>query len=325
MIRAFRQLFSLFLIALPAGSGGRSSVEPVIAHAIDLQAIRLTDPKVQTEPELALRGGWVLVSKDPGFGGLSALLTDGHEFTALSDSGLLVHFGMDDAGHVSGTRIDPLPRGCAADAFKADRDSESMTRDPATGALWIGFEWRNAICRADASLKRADGLALPAQMRGWERTTGPEAMVRLSDGRFLVIEERPTDGRFVGPALLFPSDPVAPGARARQLAYQDPLPYFRPTDAAQLPDGRLLVLHRNFKPPFRFRAKLAILEAIPRDPQQLLQGRIIASLDEKGLTDNFEGVAVSQEAGHTFVWLVSDDNYLWLQRTYLLKFELLAR
>jgi hypothetical protein len=325
MIRAFRQLFSLFLIAVPGSSGSRISVEPVVPHAIHLRAVPLSTPKIQTSPELVLQRGWVLVSKDADFGGLSALMTDGHNFTALSDAGLFASFRLDDAGQISGARIDPLPAGCAKDQFKADRDSESMTRDPATGIIWIGFEWRNAICRTDAGMKRATGLVSPAQMRGWERTTGPEAMVRLADGRFLVIEERPTDGRFIGPALLFPADPLTPGARAWPLVYQDPAPYFRPTDAAQLPDGRILVLHRNFKPPFRFRAKLAILDALPRDPRKPLRGRVIATLDETGLTDNFEGVAVSQKGGRTFVWLISDDNFLWLQRTYLLKFELLAK
>ena len=84
------------------------------------------------------------------------------------------------------------------------------------------------------------------------------------------------------------------------------------------------LIHRNFKPPFRFRGKLAILAPLPAHPAKPLKGRIIASFDEKGLTDNFEGVAISQTAGHTYIWIVSDDNYLWLQHTYLLQFELLT-
>jgi hypothetical protein len=312
-------------LSLQSGSASRFAVEMVASHAITLGALALDHPVVATDPSLRLMGGWVLSSKDPAFGGLSGLLTDGHNFTAVSDLGLLVRFSLDDAGRVSKARIDPLPRGCARNDLKSDRDSESITGDPARGHIWIGFEWNNAICRAATAGVSAEGVAKPTQMRGWERTTGPEAMVRLADGRFLVIEERPKSGAFSGPALLFPGDPITPGTRAQELVYQDPVPYFRPTDAAQLPDGRILVLHRNFKPPFRFRAKLAILDPLPAHPDKPLFGRVIASLDEKGLTDNFEGVAVSQADGHTYIWLVSDDNYLWLQRTYLLKFELLGK
>jgi hypothetical protein len=34
-----------------------------------------------------------------------------------------------------------------------------------------------------------------------------------------------------------------------------------------------------------------------------------------------EGLAVTQEAGRTILWIASDDNLLALQRTLLLKFE----
>ena len=324
MIRSLKRLFALTVTLLSVSSGSRLTVEIVIPHRIEIRAVPLIEPKFALAPELTFVRGWALTSNDENFGGLSALLTDGVHFTSLSDAGLLVHWTMGAGGLIANARVDPLPKGCAIDSFKINRDSESITRDPVSGDYWIGFEWRNAICRADPTLHHAMALANPPQMRWWERTTGPESMVRLADGRFLVIEERPTGGKFSGPALLFPGDPTLPGVKAQQLVYNLPADYFRPTDAAELPDGRLLIMHRNFKPPFRFRGKLAILDPVPARPVKPLKGRIIASFDEKGLTDNFEGVAISQTAGHTYVWIVSDDNYLWLQQTYLLQFELLT-
>lgn len=324
MIRTLKRLFALTLALMSVSSGSRLAVETVISHRIEIRALPLIEPKMELAPELKFVRGWALTSKDANFGGLSALLTDGVHFTALSDVGLIVRWTMAANGSISDARVDPLPKGCAIDNFKTNRDSESFTQDPASGEYWIGFEWRNAICRADPMLRRAKAMANPRQMRWWERTTGPESMVRLADGRFLVIEERPTDGKFSGPALLFASDPTVRGAKAQQLVYDLPADYFRPTDAAELPDGRLLIMHRNFKPPFRFRGKLAILDPVPAHPIKPLKGRIIASFDEKGLTDNFEGVAISQAVDHTYVWIVSDDNYLWLQQTYLLQFELLT-
>ena len=41
-----------------------------------------------------------------------------------------------------------------------------------------------------------------------------------------------------------------------------------------------------------------------------------------GVNDNFEGLAVEEKEGRTYLWLVSDDNFAPLQATYLLKFEL---
>jgi hypothetical protein len=54
----------------------------------------------------------------------------------------------------------------------------------------------------------------------------------------------------------------------------------------------------------------------------VVRGRVIATLRRPLVHDNFEGLAISRERGRTIVWLVSDDNQLFLQRTLLLKFAL---
>jgi hypothetical protein len=315
---------ALFLPLLLGSSGWRYAVEPIVAHAITITSAPLIDPKIETAPELRLVKGWALVSPDSDFGGFSALQTDGHNFLAVSDKGLIARFTMDAGGKISGAQILPLPKGCAGDVLKTDRDSESMTRDAATGVYWFGFEWRNAICRAGPDLRNAQAVSSPPPMREWSHTTGPEAMVQLADGRFLVLQERPNDGSFAGPALLFSGDPTRADAKAQQLPYILPAPYFRPSDAVQLPDGRLLILHRHFKPPVSFEAKLAIMDEIPPHPRALPKTRVIATLSRPGIADNFEGVAISQEGSRTFVWLISDDNYLWIQHSYLLQFELVG-
>ena len=40
--------------------------------------------------------------------------------------------------------------------------------------------------------------------------------------------------------------------------------------------------------------------------------------------ENFEGIAATREGAATIIWIVSDDNQLWLQRSLLLKFRLEA-
>ncbi len=299
-------------------------VLPVVARSITISAVPIAKAEIVTEPGMRFIRGWALVSSDPEFGGLSGLETDGSRFMAVSDMGLIVRFALDsETSRVSDARIQPLPRGCAADTLKYERDAEALTRDPVTGTVWIGFEWQSRLCRTDANLINANALFVPPEMQRWARATGLEALARLPDGRFLAIEERPDDGAFIGPALLWPRDPARGDVRPQAIRYALPQPYFRPTDAAALPDGRVLVLHRSFKPPFTFRGKIAILDAVPARPIQPLKARVIATLSPPGIADNFEGLAISQtKDGRTFVWIISDDNYLWLQRTYLLQFEL---
>ena len=50
---------------------------------------------------------------------------------------------------------------------------------------------------------------------------------------------------------------------------------------------------------------------------------MIARLAPPLTVDNMEGIAIRREGGRTFVYLISDDNQSKVQRTLLLKFELL--
>ena len=82
-----------------------------------------------------------------------------------------------------------LPDGPGAGWDKADRDSESMTRDPATGTHWVGFENSNEIWRYDDDFTRATGRVAPPTMRGWSENGGAESLLRLADGSFVTVSE----------------------------------------------------------------------------------------------------------------------------------------
>jgi hypothetical protein len=319
---AFRFIPWLLLVVL-AGSTRRMDVEPIIAHAITIEAERLIAPAVETTSELRYVDGWSLSSGDRDFGGLSSLMIEDGKFVSLSDIGAVIRFGMDANGKISGASVNPLPRGCATDADKRDRDSESIARDPATGTYWIGFEWRNVICRSDARLAKAERLVKPEVMKHWAKTGGPEAIVRLADGRFLIFAEFAKGDGALPEIVIADRDPTGPDARFSRALYMAPEHHFSPTDAAELPDGRLLVINRRFEPPAYFSARLSLLDRIPANVNGIVTGKTIAKFGRPGLTSNFEGVAISNEGGRTFVWLVSDDNYMWIENTYLLKFELL--
>jgi hypothetical protein len=319
----FVRLIPLIAVATLYGSTRQYKVDRIVTHPIRIVAERLAAPTFTLSPALRFIEGWSLSSDDKGFGGLSALSTNGQNFVALSDIGAIVRFSLDAKGRFSRASLAPLPKGCAGETDKSERDSESLVIDAKSNRSWIGLEWRNAICRADAALTATTRLARPEAMRRWPKTIGPEAMVALADGRFLVLAEN-ADGKGVLPPLLvFKGDPTAPEVPPTQLRYAPPEHHFSPTDAAQLPDGRLLVLNRRFEPPVYFSAVLSLVEPLGAAPTRPIAGRTIARFSRPGLTSNFEGVAVSQEQARTFVWLVSDDNFMWIEHTYLLKFELM--
>lgn len=286
----------------------RDFTSPVHIRALEIAPLR--------SGPLVLDGAWELSSRNDHFGGYSALVEwDADNFLVANDAGRLMYLPRPD-------RSTAAPRlgqfGYSSQLDKIHTDVESMTRDTATGSLWLGMESGNAIRRMDAKLrKRAE--VQPAAMRDWGANSGPESLVRLPDGRFLTIEEYPQDdGRHT--ALLFPGDPTG-GARPFAFTFEGRDGY-RPSDATLTPDGKLLVVLRGIRLgwPLRFPVVLVLADPAQIEPGKLLPSRTLAHIDAPMPSDNYEGVAVTQEKdGSRIIWLISDDNFTRNQRTLLLK------
>lgn len=274
---------------------------------------------------LVFERGYRLTSDDPAFGSFSSLLVDGDRFTLLSDGGNIVRFRLDSRGRLADRRFAALPDGPGIGWEKSDRDSESMTRDPATGTLWVGFENANAIWAYDPGLKRPVRRVAPPVMQKWPVNGGPEAMARLRGGSFIVLSEAAVWPGSKGQAVIgvrFDGDPTRASRRGFQFGYRPPLG-FKPTDITELPDGRLLVLNRRFRALSGFRTVLTLVD--PRDiaPGKIVAGRVLARFAPPALSDNFEGVAAVRESnGQTAIWIVSDDNQSHVQQSLLLKFRI---
>jgi hypothetical protein len=144
-------------------------------------------------------------------------------------------------------------------------------------------------------------------------------MARLGDGSFLVIgEDEDEDG--ASPAILFLGDPSATRTPAIKLRYRLPRGH-RITDAALLPNGRMLLLSRGFTLSRGWTAKL-LTANMPERPGEVIRTWEVATLAAPLTVDNMEALAVSVERGRTIVWIASDDNLNPVQRTLLMKFEL---
>jgi hypothetical protein len=308
-----------FLTTFAPMSLFRSPVPPAVA-TLSVMPIPLheTDPARKTVGRLSYLGGWVLRSNDGRFGGISAMHVEAGEVIALSDAGSLFRFPLPERRE-PGLTILPLPEGPGSPEVKGDRDTEAMAVHKKR--VWIAFEGRNQIWRYRRSDWTSDASAAPSGMRKWSSNSGAEAMLRLADGRFIVFSEGLGRSNGSSDALLFDGDPALEGTAAQPLSYVAPTG-FRITDAAALPDGRLLLLNRGVGLADGLSAKLTLVDAASIAAGRALRGQEIAHLQAPLTVDNMEALSVTQENKRTIIWLASDDNFIPLQRTLLLKFEL---
>lgn len=269
-------------------------------------------------------GGWQLVSREPRFGGYSALRVADGRVLALADTGEYLDFRMSPSGTVEDPRFGELPGFPGDGQAKEDRDSESMAVDPATGQIWVGFEQHNVIFRYAAQFAAVLSQRSPPEMRDWPSNLGPESLARLSDGRFVVLSEDAKMADGARQALLFPGDPTDEKNSPIPFGYRPP-PGYVATDAAELPDGRLIVLNRHFDMMDGFWAALTIIDPRAIRPGAILMGELVAEFRRPLNIDNMEGISVTREGGRTILWIISDDNQLPIERTLLLKFALESR
>lgn len=271
-----------------------------------------------------LVGAWRLTSAHPDFGGYSALAEPAPgRFLALSDRGYFVEFPRPD-GPPGPVRFGPLLDDAVR--LKDNRDVEAVSRDPVSGRLWLAQEGRNAIERKAPNLVREMFRQIP-EMQTWPHNSGPEAMVRLRSGRFLILCECSTTrwtSSGIHKALLFDGDPTDPAVRARPFTFIGAKDY-RPTALAELPDGRVLILARQLTWPMPPRFAMKILIA---DPAEIAPGgpwyaRELAELLPPWPIDNYEGLTVERQAdGRLVAWMISDENGSATQKVLLLKMEI---
>jgi len=318
-LASMKKLLAALLFCLLPGS---ASFPRSVDSAVALGPVQIDPdhPGRRAIGRLHFLGGWQLTSHHPDFGGYSALRVEGDDFTALTDDGNYLRFHMERPGVADQVRFGTLPAFPSAAGVRNDRDSESMVIGPDEN-IWVGFETRNAILRYSRDFAAVQATAYPSAMRTWPLNSGAEAMARLSDGRFVVMAEGSYLAPQVNAALLFPGDPTDPAAVPISFGYRPPAGY-APTDAQQLPDGRLVVLNRHFSLLGGFRAAVTIIDPRGIAPGAVLAGELVAELRPPLTVDNMEGLSVVREGGRTILWMISDDNRFALERTLLLKFAL---
>lgn len=311
------------LLALVGGP--RSSLlVPVVGESITITStpvrLQADQPSRTRAGRLTLLAGWKLEApRSRQFGGWSALRIKGDRFTVIGDYGSVLRFRLTRFGRATEAQIDRLPEGCGRQDDKRERDSESLAAAP--GGWWIGYESDNRLCKVTPDFRRAVAVVRPHQMADWRKKYGAETVLRLADGRYMVIAERGRTDRVPRPLLLFGGDPADPRTPVVERRYTPPAG-FSPTDAAQLPDGRILVLNRRFGLATLFTSMLVAVDPAAFNRDVPITGTPIAQLAPPTLHDNFEGLDVTVENGRPIIWMIADDNFMRWEANYLLKFAI---
>lgn len=321
-----RPAFLLLLLAMAGIPSAGPDSRRILGDDPNIAVTRIPlvagDPGKVRIDALTWLGGARLTSRDRAFGGFSSMFVDGDRLTLLSDAGNIVRFRLDPQWQPHDVRFGDLPAGPGTGWGRPDRDSESIVRDPASGRIWVGFEGASSIWRFDPAFAREEAHRFPREMSNWDGNGGAEAMVRLRDGSFIVLAETTEKHGIRGRVgVRFAGDPTDRRMPAFRFGFRPPDGY-DPSDMAELPDGRLLVLVRRVSMWRWFESKLVVLDPAVIRPRASVAGEVVATITTPVTRDNFEALAITREGDATIVWLASDDNLTPGQQTLLMKFRL---
>ena len=322
-------LISLFILIGPTPLGRVVRPLPVRdqvvrAVALDWPAQAGAGGKVEA---LTFVEGWELDSNYELFGGFSGIAMIGpRRFLLVGDTGLVTGFTLYPDGRVMRPFIAPLPDGPGKKGEKSARDAEALTASPDGSHYWIGFEQYHSMYRFGPSLVKAEAKARPKAFQGLWKNGGIEGLARLRDGRFLAIaEDEEKTGADRGkpgvPAFLFQGDPTETPDQYMPFRY-DAEGKGSVTDVQQLPDGRIIILHRDLSIFAGFISTIAIADLRGIGPGDVMKSKQIARIKAPAISDNFEGLAVITEGPDWFVWMLSDDNLMGFQRSLLIKYKI---
>lgn len=315
-MRRARLLLGLLVAATLGAATWLRDERPYVDPDPQVRLVKLPTSAARAGP-FTLAGAWEVANPTKNFGGFSALLAmpDG-SLRAGSDGGWWLDFATPDSGVLEG-RLHWI--GLAGTKDKQTVDLESLTAGPDGETIWGGYEMTNAIIRFGPRMERR-GVVRRAEMADWGDNSGPEAFARFADGRFLAIEERETEWNSARHrAVLFDGDPVA-GAQASMAIFVG-IEGYRPVDMVAIGGGRALVLFRDlvFGFPPRFHTAIGLIDLDSLKKGGEIRTTLLATLDGRFPQDNYEGMALTGDAGDRQLWLISDDNRMQYQRTLVLK------
>lgn len=308
-------------------SRAETAIRPTAISSVPIDRFWPFDASEPRNPSLAYLGGLRLWSTNPAFGGLSGLeaLGDGR-FIAIGDRGSYLLFRLvltnGRPSRIEDATMGPLklrghPDGRTIDAEDIVRIASGKTARP---MFAVAMERRSNPVRRFAL--DSDGLIeqsvsrFPADAaRGHNRAIEAVALAPAASpaaGRLVILAERPRENE---PHI----SGWIEGLGRFQVRRRDG---FDITAMRFLDDGDLILLERRLRLTDGIAMRLRRIEGRALRPGALLDGDVLI---DAGLTqpiDNMEGLAIHRDERGTILTLISDDNFVPLQRTMLLQFRL---
>jgi len=326
---AFAAILALALIPAAAQPPRADAIEKI---EIRSQAIEAFDPREPSRTRfgaLVFRGGLVLESSSRGFGGLSSLRVapDGEHFLAVSDKGEWLRGRIVYRNKVpvaiADAEMAPLlgPDGKTLKS-RGWFDAEALADDG--GVMYVGIERANQVVRFDIAkdglTARGRPIPVPPGMKLLPFNRSIECLVMAPKdgplaGTLISVSERGLDNQ--GNLKGFLIGGAGGVFSLRRTGDYDV------SDCAITPIGKLLVLERRFSWTGGLAMRIRSVPLANVKPGALVDGPELIAADIGTQIDNMEGLSVHRAPdGALVLTLISDDNFLALQRTVLLQFTL---
>ncbi|MEL7317536.1 MAG: peptidylprolyl isomerase [Pseudomonadota bacterium] len=316
------RLAALTLSVFP-GALAAQEVEDLLPQTEPV-ALNADDPAATEVGDLIYRGGLKIEPGEEKIGGISGLEWFEDALWAVSDDGRWMRIVTDESNaelrDIYGMDIGALRdlKGKKVKG-KSEGDAEAITRFPQGGWV-VSFEqdirsWRYDEL-TDAVRSEVRGRLEP--LGALEPNNGIEAFASHPEGGVLCAEKY-TAGQVNCMRAVRREEQPFELAPPSILAEHGGVP----TGAACADDAVCYVLMRSYKPGYGNRA--AIVELSPEN-----EATTLATFDAPLTVDNFEGIAVREQFGKRYLYLVSDDNFnncyeterANCQDTLLMKFEI---
>ncbi|TKW66638.1 MAG: esterase-like activity of phytase family protein [Paracoccus denitrificans] len=260
---------------------------------------------------------WSLPEAD--FGGFSGLeiSQDGSEFHAISDRAQIRwgRIDRDAAGRIRGMSMSGRARLQDSKGVFLEPgwqgDSEGLALDPA-GGFWVSFEGLDRVARYDDPDSAAIRIPIPDEFEALPINRGFEALAVDGAGSLFTVPELIAEGADSFPVW-----------RYRDGVWDQPfrLPgngKWQAVGADIGPDGRLYLLERYFRGLLGFQSRIrsfALADDGVSDEEVLLESSTLQY-------DNLEGISAWSDGAGIRITMISDDNFLPIQRTELVEYRL---
>ncbi|HEX3483492.1 MAG TPA: esterase-like activity of phytase family protein [Micropepsaceae bacterium] len=315
------------------------SAETPADNAANIQSTRIPlypgNPSDHRAGSLIYRGGLVLKSSNPAFGGWSDLgvSADGNEVLAISDEAhwLRARLSYDANGDLAGASdgdVEPMLDMQGRPMVAKEGDAEGLTLEHANdvhGTVAVSFERDVRVWRYDVSQGfHAKPVNVP--IGDWVKPLHDneqlEAITLYKPDTLLAFAEtkvNPGDD-LLAAMEAYPNPGGPPSTHMLSVVPHDP---FAITSVATAPDGGLYLLERRFSILGGVGMELRHIPPEEVHEGARMNGEVLANLSfQDADIDNMEGLAIRRgPKGETLLYIISDDNYSPLQRTLLLMFE----